>query len=532
MARRTSPTDPDSDYGSDFSPEDLEVLDRLAVQTPSTVISVPLPPIPFSISRNNTQSARRDAHPARSRYVATMPIAYETDATAPPPDRSSAYPGRPNGAIYPDRESPFFSSAPLPHAALTPAKRLVSAALSSLSDNPASAAPTPEAPPPPTPDTRSPLQRYRSAPRKALSVTDLVSPAWCELQYSLTLSLHGRKPRTEAMKRGSEVHARLEEEVYTSVQIEVTTREDAWGLRVWNVIQGLRTLRETGMTRELEVWGIVDGEVVGGVVDEVGVMCPDVGMEEEAVRDFAVARGEAPPQRARATLPTDQRALDDYLHPTPPQPPKRKTYITDVKTRSVASLPRGASFRPTKLQLMLYHTLLSSLAMGESPLSAVAARYELDTHARFSPDFVAQVAALADEVFYDAPSSAEEVASAPDPAGSELARNDTLEKLWGVMMKLFTEVVGEGGVGRVLRAEYRSRGTGGVIGQQVFKMDEATLGAYVGHGMGWWRGEREAEGVAVQEAFKCRSCEFAEGCEWRLGQVEEARRRARGGWRG
>jgi exonuclease V len=71
-----------------------------------------------------------------------------------------------------------------------------------------------------------------------------------------------------------------------------------------------------------------------------------------------------------------------------------------------------------------------------------------------------------------------------------------------------------------------------VIGEQVFAMDEAELGAYVGHGMGWWRGERAAEGVAIQEAFKCRSCEFAEGCEWRLGQVEEARRRARGGWKG
>ncbi|OBT66129.1 hypothetical protein VE03_05125 [Pseudogymnoascus sp. 23342-1-I1] len=506
MARRTPPTDPDSDYGSDFSPEDLEVLDRLAVQTPSTVVRVPSPPTPFSFSRNEAQSARHDAHPARSRYVASMPIAYETDPAAPPPDRSSAHPGGPNGAIYPD----------------------LSAALSSLSDP----APTPEAPPPaPTPDTRSPLQRYRSAPRKALSVTDLVSPAWCELQYSMTLALHGRKPRTEAMKRGSEVHARLEEEVYTSVQIEVATREDAWGLRVWNVIQGLRTLRETGMTRELEVWGVLDGEVVGGVIDEVGFMCPDVGMEEEATHDLAVARGEAPPQRPRTTLPTDQRALDEYLHPSPPQPSKRKLYITDVKTRSVASLPRGASFRPTKLQLMLYHTLLSSLAAGETPLSSLAARYELDTHAQFSPAFVAQVATLADEVFYDAPSSAEEVASAPEPAGSELARNDTLEKLWGVMMKLFTEVVGEGGVGRVLRAEYRSRGTGGVIGEQVFKMDEGELGGYVGHGMGWWRGERAAEGVAVQEAFKCRSCEFAEGCEWRLGQVEEARRRARGGWR-
>lgn len=348
----------------------------------------------------------------------------------------------------------------------------------------------------------------------------------------MTLAMHGRKPRTEAMKRGSEVHAQLEEEVYTSVQIEVATKEDAWGLRVWNVIQGLRTLRETGMTRELEVWGVVDGEVVGGVIDEVSFMCPDVAIEEEAVHALAVARGEAPPQRPRTTLPTDQRALDEYLHPTPPPRPKQKLYITDVKTRSVASLPRGASFRPTKLQLMLYHTLLSSLAAGDTPLSALAARYELDTHAPFSSAFVAQVAALADEVFYDAPSSAEEVARAPDPAGSELARNDTLEKLWGVMMKLFIEVVGEGGLGRLLRAEYRSRGTGGVIGEQVFPMDEGTLGGYVGHGMGWWRGERKAEGVAVQEAFKCRSCEFAEGCEWRLGQVEEARRRARAGWRG
>ncbi|OAF61312.1 hypothetical protein VC83_02201 [Pseudogymnoascus destructans] len=509
MALRTPPTDPDSDYGSDFSPEDLEVLDRLAVQTPSTVVSLPSPLTPFLFSCENSPSARRDAHPAGSRYVARMPIAYETQPPPAPPVRSSAHPGSPNGAIYPD----------------------LSATLSSLNE-PITA---PEAPPPPPEapvrDPRSPLQRYRPAPRTALSVTDLVSPAWCELQYSMTLAMHGRKPRTEAMKRGSEVHAALEEEVYTSVQIEVATKEDAWGLRVWNVIQGLRTLRETGMTRELEVWGVVDGEVVGGVIDEVGFMCPDVEKEEEAVHVFAVARGEAPPQ-PRTTLPTDQRALDEYLHPAPPQPTKRKLYITDVKTRSVASLPRGASFRPTQLQLMLYHTLLSSLAAGDTPFSALAARYELDTHAPFSPGFVAQVSALADEVFYDAPSSAEEVASAPDPAGSELARNNTLEKLWGVMMKLFTEVVGEGGLGRVLRAEYRSCGTGGVIGEHVFAMDEAVLGEYVGHGMGWWRGERAPEGVAIKEAFKCRSCEFAEGCEWRLMQVEEARRRARGGWRG
>lgn len=110
MARHTPPIDPDSDYGSDFSPEDLEVLDRLADQTPSTVVSVPSQPTSLFFSRHNIQSSRRDAYPARSRYVASMPIAYETDTTAPQPDRSITHAHGQNGAIYPDRESLFYSA--------------------------------------------------------------------------------------------------------------------------------------------------------------------------------------------------------------------------------------------------------------------------------------------------------------------------------------------------------------------------------------------------------------------------------------
>ena len=108
MALYTPPTDPDSDYGSDFSPEDLEVLDRLAVQIPSTVVSVPSSPTPVFPSRRDTQSARRDAHPSRSRYMASMPIAYEADTAASQPNKSSAHTTGPIGAIYPDREPPFY----------------------------------------------------------------------------------------------------------------------------------------------------------------------------------------------------------------------------------------------------------------------------------------------------------------------------------------------------------------------------------------------------------------------------------------
>jgi hypothetical protein len=115
-------------------------------------------------------------------------------------------------------------------------------------------------------DNRSPLERFRTAPKKALSVTDLVSPAWCELQYYYTLSIHGRKIRTAAMKKGSVVHKELEDQIYTTVQVDITCKEEAWGLRIWNVIQGLKTLRETGQARELEVWGLVEGQIVNGVI--------------------------------------------------------------------------------------------------------------------------------------------------------------------------------------------------------------------------------------------------------------------------
>jgi hypothetical protein len=133
-------------------------------------------------------------------------------------------------------------------------------------------------------DPRSPLERFRSAPRKPLSVTDLVSPAWCELQYFYVLrSKYGRKRRTPAMKQGSAVHRVLQDAEQRSVPVRTHSREERWALRVWNVLQGLRALRETGHTRELELWGVIDGVVVNGVVDELSYECPAGADELEAL---------------------------------------------------------------------------------------------------------------------------------------------------------------------------------------------------------------------------------------------------------
>jgi exonuclease V len=210
-------------------------------------------------------------------------------------------------------------------------------------------------------------------PRKAFSVTDIVSPAWCELQYWYTLTKHGKKRRTPAMQQGTEVHERLERQVYTTVKVDVATKEDAWGLRIWNVIQGLRTLRETGLTREMELWGVIDGFVVNGVIDELSYICPDEAKSLET----------APPE---IKLPADQTSLSNFFKVaggtsiaeatrSKRRFSAQKVYIADVKTRGTRTLPSASAFRPTKIQLMLYHRLLAALATNTVDFSVLTTRY-------------------------------------------------------------------------------------------------------------------------------------------------------------
>jgi len=390
---------------------------------------------------------------------------------------------------------------------------------------------------PDAPDTRSPLERFRTAPRKALSVTDLVSPSWCELQYWYTLTKHGRKKRTPAMRQGSAVHKTLEDQVHKSVAVSIETKEDAWGLRIWNIIQGLRTLRDTGLTRELEIWGVIDGQVVNGVIDELSYICPDRELEEEITARTAHGKG------GKNAIAADQTTITDFIKPSGGASvknsvirdirsitkPSSKIYLTDVKTRGTNSIPKGASFRPTLMQLMLYRHLLSNLATNKVDSNVLFSRYGLDPSAPFTDAFIAQVGSL-NEVFYDAPAeqpSGDSQDTVPDSSQDSmqlLLDHNSLARLWALMMQEFQRTVPQGAasVGEVLKAEYRDQIDGSILGIKTFVYDDAVLRDYVADEMRWWTGQREALGVAVEEAYKCRICEFADGCTWRKTKIEEA----------
>ena len=320
------------------------------------------------------------------------------------------------------------------------------------------------------------------------------------------------------MRQGSAVHRTLEEQVHQIVHIDTQTKEDAWGLRVWNIIQGLNTLRETGMTRELEIWGVVEGQVINGMIDELSYICPDQELEEEVTAKTAHGKWD------KTAPAADQASITSFLKPSGSQESPQgvikslrsmrkktsKVYLTDVKTRGVKTIPKGAAFRPTLMQLMLYQLLLSDLATNKVDANIIFNRYSLDSNANFSDSFIAQIGSL-NETFYDAPSdpsqASERQASHQDPI-QLLLNNNSLRRLWSLMIQEFqcTMPNGLNSIGNVLKAEYRDQTDGTILGIKTFLYDRSVITDYVENELRWWRGEREAEGVIIEEAYKWRVC--------------------------
>ncbi|KAJ6788999.1 hypothetical protein PWT90_11035 [Aphanocladium album] len=325
-------------------------------------------------------------------------------------------------------------------------------------------------------DHRSPLQKFRSYPRRPLTVSDLTSGAWCELQYWYTLSRlpGGRRTRTAAMRQGSKLHQKLEDEVHTTVQVDILSRVDGFGLKLWNLVQGLRTLRETGLTRELEVWGILDGNLVNGVIDSLSHENPNPEFEFELSQEAE----EKKPQQSKLT---------DFFASTKPaakKPEGPKVYLADVKTRGSLNKVPNSMLRPAKIQLLLYHRFLSDLAAGKLDFYKVFRRYGLDPDEPFSDAFIAQMASLHDEMFDETPSSSwQTVEEGVEPTSSAVTETDgalqykSLRELLALVEHevnlAFPE--GAGSMGSMLRVQYIYRDDGREIGHHDFPVSRSVL---------------------------------------------------------
>ncbi|OAA71153.1 Defects in morphology protein 1-like protein [Cordyceps fumosorosea ARSEF 2679] len=484
----------DGDFPFDLSPDEERLLIRLVTDVETKKDSV---------------AAAIDALPARSDFAPDAPIDDGRAPTAAEEDAAAESANTSTAALLRSTSSQI-SSPTLKRASECPEDTATEV----------QSAPVREDFEDEFDDHRSPLKRFRSFPRRPLTVSDLTSGAWCELQYWYTLSRlpGGRRTRTAAMQQGSALHQKLEDEVHTTVEVEVLSREDGFGVRLWNLIQGLRTLRGTGLTRELEIWGVVDGNLVNGVIDYLSYENPNPEFELELSQEEAQEEAK-------------QAKVTDYFASTTPdkenKPEGPKVYIADVKTRGSLRKVPDSVLRPAKIQLLLYHRFLADLAAGHLDFYKVFRRYGLDPDAPFSDTFLAQMAGSHDEMLDTSPSS-----SWQSSEGGDLPYRSLRELLPLVEREVgLTFPAGLVSVGPMLRVEYVHRGDGFVIGHHDFAASRSALDGYVGAYMAWWRGERRAAGVSLDEAFKCRTCEFADTCTWRAAmdarRVQSVRERLR-----
>lgn len=403
------------------------------------------------------------------------------------------------------------------------------------------------------PIRRSPLVRFRTAPSKPLSVSDLVAGAWCELQYEYTLTrLPGGRPRRNAaMKAGTSLHKKLEDQVHTVVPVAVTTKEDLMAVRIFNMIQGLSTLRETGLTREFNLVGVIDTgagadderyQVVNGVIDALSYENPEL---EDMCREnmgqsnqmFLAgkslhSRGTAPSSSTLAAAADGARITDYFAssHPRSPLKPDvneneetsdstRKVYVSDVKTRESLNLPSATAARPSRIQLFLYHRFLSDLAARRLSFSRVFKRLNVDAFQPLSPSFLADL--TTGEILGD-----NSVLTATN-------LNGFVDLLNAEVAKTFP--MGAESVGEVVAIEYRQRASnvhaqhhGRCLGTVVVPVDRPLLDRYLSNYLEWWRGLRPATGVDIEDAgLKCRHCDFAVDCDWRMELDQERMDRAR-----
>lgn len=202
-----------------------------------------------------------------------------------------------------------------------------------------------------------PLDRFKK--KDKLSVTDFSAQLWCEKQLEFTL-ITGRKRVTPSMTAGTARHERLEREDHDVVEVEVYTREDALGLRLLNTITLLQQLLCRGRARELWVFGIMNGVVVRGIIDELELV------DEHGVRVENFGSG------SNATI-----------------------VISDTKTRSVPTEPTEAQKRTSAIQLQLYWWMVNALRHKSVDFTSLIKTYKCDVTASFQAEQLQEYVNLA-----------------------------------------------------------------------------------------------------------------------------------------
>lgn len=309
------------------------------------------------------------------------------------------------------------------------------------------------------PDPRPPLYKYRNG---RIYVSDLSSQMYCEqkLLYSLIgvprlkeMGYDVEEGESPQVTRGLDIHMARQLEVQDVVTVDTETREDNIAVLFLNLLQSVRSLLcGEPIAREVPVFGrAFGGDIfVNGVVDEL--RCD------------------------RDTLQVD---------------------IVELKTIRSTRLPSTPVRRSHRLQVMLYHHLLSNLVQGKVDVNDIEKGFRVTLDVQLS-SVVLELLPLDER------------------------HMNTLRHVVPFVLSAVQALP----LPSQLLVEYFSQETNNTLCFEGVEYDQKWLMGTLQMLFPFWTGERPAEGVHdIEDAWKCKCCPFQNICEWRQAKEAECIKR-------
>lgn len=179
--------------------------------------------------------------------------------------------------------------------------------------------------------------------RSSIRVTDIAAQYWCERQMEYNY-VYGRKVVTQAIRNGTAVHARLEDETNVPVQLSPKSYADVLYKILYTGMVELGALKRNGVAREIQAYGSISGFRVVGKIDQLELSNGQVTVLED-------------------------------------------------KTKSNGNEPSDAQLLTNRIQVMVYRKMLEDAAQGAYSPDAYARDYGI-SRMRITDGFSVQLDAL------------------------------------------------------------------------------------------------------------------------------------------
>nr|XP_025963375.1 exonuclease V [Dromaius novaehollandiae] len=234
-------------------------------------------------------------------------------------------------------------------------------------------------------------------------------------------------------------------EVHDIVDVPTSSREDAWAVRVLNLLTMIPVLQAGDCVRELPVFGLIEGVFLTGVIDE---LCYNIKGELE---------------------------------------------LNELKTRSRPVMPSEAQRRRDHFQVCLYKYIFDAMVQG-----------------CLKPDIFTSHVSLSPEQLLGS-----EVKQHAQKAGFTVSTfGDLLELL--CLNLTFSDIPHID----CLKINYNHQESNILLGTDIVLYEEKKVREKAQYYLAYWKGQREAQGVDIEEAWKCQFCDYSEICDWRRTRAE------------